>query len=476
MSRLSEKTTTEDPRELDLGPYAENHRHLSEKVWQLQQKLYVKAKRERKFRFYALYDRIHRPDVLRDAWHRVAANDGKPGVDGVCIRDLKKDEEALERLLSELHSELKSKTYRPLPVKRVYIPKPNGKQRPLGIPTVRDRIAQMAALLVLEPIFEADFADCSHGFRPGRKAHDAMDAIKTAVHQGRHAILDADLKSYFDTIPHDKLLATLRLRISDGSVLSLIRQWLCAPIVEKDGGPPSRPSCGTPQGGVLSPLLANVYLNWLDRQFQKSSGPGSWANARLIRYADDFVICARYIDGRITAWLKELMSRLGLTLNEEKTRVVRLSAGGESVDFLGFTVRLARSRYYEGVFPVVTPSGAAVIRCQAKLRELTRSKRSRVPIPELVRSLNEALRGWSVYFRYGYASRSLNKVERHARDRLWRHLKRRSQRPVRPPQGVSWYQHLHEGLGLMRVTVDRRKPSREHRGRAGCWKSACPVR
>ena len=459
MPRLPERATTEDAQPPDDGPpddgpYAVNRHGLSEKVWRLQQKLYAKAKREPKFRFYALYDRIYREDVMFDAWRRVAANDGAPGVDGVSIRALRQDDEALRGLLSDLRADLQRKTYRPAPVKRVYIPKANGKQRPLGIPTVRDRMAQMAALIVLEPIFEADFLSCSHGFRPGRQAHGAVDAVKAAVDQGRHQVLDADLKSYFDTIPHDKLMLSVERRVSDGSVLRLIRQWLRAPIVE-EGRPPQRPNSGTPQGGVLSPLLANLYLHWVDKLFHAESGPGQWANARLVRYADDFVICARYVGDRITGWVEELLARLGLTLNRDKTRVVRLGPHGETVDFLGFTIRVAPS-HFGGVFGVVTPSHAAVVRGMRRLSELTGPGRGFVPIQLMVGQVNTFLRGWSGYFRHGYAGSALRKMDWHAQCRLQRHLKRRSQRPYRRPEGVSWYQHLYERLGLVRLAGGRR--------------------
>jgi RNA-directed DNA polymerase len=282
-----------------------------------------------------------------------------------------------------------------------------------------------------------------------------VDSVKAAVDQGRYEVLDADLKSYFDTIPHDKLMITIEQRISDGPVLGLIRQWLRAPIVEDDGGPPERPRAGTPQGGVLSPLLANLYLHWLDKQFHASSGPGTWARARLIRYADDFVICARYIGPRITGWLEALMDRLGLTLNREKTHVARLEPGGDTVDFLGFTLRVAPSRF-KGVFGVVTPSARSVVRGMRKLSDLTGATHGFVPAQWMVERVNDFLRGWSAYFRHGYAGRAFRKIDWHAQRCLKRHLKRRSQRPYRPPRDVTWYQHLYGRMGLIRLAAGRR--------------------
>jgi len=452
MSRLSEWTTTEDGGDADLGPYAVNRDGLPLKVWGLQQKLYAKAQREPRFGFYALYDRIYRKDVLWAAWSRVAANDGAPGVDGVTIASLLSDEGgALEGLIEELHTQLRAKTYQPAPVRRTYIPKANGKLRPLGIPTVRDRIAQTAAKLVLEPIFEADFRPCSYAYRPDRQAHEAVAQIKSVITQGRIEVLDADLSSYFDTIPHDKLMRCVEKRVSDGSVLQLIRLWLRAPIVDRtDDGPPQRPTKGTPQGSVVSPLLANIYLHWLDKLFYAESGPGCWANARLIRYADDFVICARYVGARIRAWLSELMGRMDLTLNEEKTAVVRLDNDHAAFDFLGFTFRRARSKLHDGRFCVVTPSSAAVIRFQGELTAATGPKYSFVPTTDLIGMVNARLAGWREYFEYGYSSQARRKIDHHARGRLVRHLKRRSQRPYRPPKGMSWYRHLLE-LGLIRI-------------------------
>jgi RNA-directed DNA polymerase len=372
----------------------------------------------------------------------------------VTFEGIEASDGGVETLLAKIHEQLRTKQYQPQAIRRVYIPKANGKLRPLGIPTITDRVVQMAVLLVLEPIFEADFLECSFGFRPGRSAHQALEAIRVNLESGCRAVYDADLQGYFDSIPHEPLLELLQERITDRSVLHLIRMWLSCVVMEREEGTGkelvSRPQRGTPQGGVISPLLANLYLHAFDRAFHGTEGPATFAKARLVRYADDFVVLARYQGPQLVAWLEEMLEgRMGLKINRDKTRVANLNEEGVGLDFLGYSFRYDADQYGRprrylnwGV------SAKSVAREWEKLRTMTDRRQCFRPLPCLLSWLNDHLRGWSIYFRLGYPRRMFREINWFVRNRLSRHLRRRSQRAYRVPEDKTLYGHLKD-LGLI---------------------------
>lgn len=387
----------------------------------LRRQLWFCAKRSRKRRFHALYDRIYRPDILWEAWEQVRRNGGAAGVDRVTLESVEKM--GVEAWLDDIHADLKAGTYRPSPVQRRYIPKADGSSRPLGIPTVRDRVVQTATKLVIEPIFEAGFNACSFGFRPRRNATQAMEVIRETGNRGNNWVLDADIAKFFDSLDRQKLMLLLEQRISDHRVLELIRKWLEAGVMESDGL--RETLAGTPQGGVISPLLANIYLDAFDRLWHRY---GHHLGV-LVRYADDFVIMCR---SRITAQssrvlVRQLMDRLGLRLHPEKTRLVDLSNGREGFDFLGWHVRKQRSirRNPRKKYVQRWPSRGAVRRIRRRVHEVTASRYSGKHLGDLILSLNPVLRGWGNYFRTGNSERKFNQIDGYVHDRLTHWLRRR---------------------------------------------------
>jgi len=403
----------------------------AERVSQLQEKLYCKAKQEKDYKFYVLYDKMFIPYMLKEAYQQVKSNAGSPGLDGQDCAAIERY--GLEKYLNDLGEDLRKQTYRPSAVKRVWIEKANGGKRPLGIPTIRDRIAQTICKMILEPIFEADFEDSSYGYRPGRSSKDAMEAIKNHLKDGKTKVLDADLSSYFDTIPHDKLEASLKQRIADPRMLRLIKLWLKVPVSEDGemkGG--KKQKTGTPQGGVISPLLANVYLHLLDKIVNDGKKLFSQAGMKMVRYADDFVLMGKSISEEAMEALRYLLQRMELKLNENKTR--EIDATETSFNFLGFTVRYDRdikgrvNKYWN-----IIPSSKSEKRVREKVSDFLRQHGHYAP-RRVVEGLNPILRGWLNYYevpKVCYPKMSQRKLRFYLFERLMRYYNRKSQRRSR---------------------------------------------
>jgi group II intron reverse transcriptase/maturase len=424
-----------------------------DKVRRLQERLHQSAKLDKQRRFHQLYDKVASPWFLEVAWQRVRANKGAPGPDGVSIESI--EARGIEPFLAELAGELRERRYKAGPVRRVYIPKANGKLRPLGIPNVRDRVVQAAALLVLEPIFEADLPDSAFGFRPGRNAHQALTRIGLHLMGGRTEVVDADLSSYFDTIAHANLLKLVARRVVDRGVLGLIKQWLRASVIEPDDPPGSagrRSEQGTPQGGVISPLLANIYHACIPHLWERR-GYARKLGGEIISYADDFVILlppargAAALDG-----LRGICERLSLKLNEDKTRVV--DALEEGFQFLGFETRKVKNPKSGKRFARTVPAKKSEQRVRDRLRELTSRWLGWKPVGEVVEEMNRVLRGWGHYFYFGNPQQAMMRINQFAAGRLRKWLVRRRQK-----RGMGYTQYptakLYENYGLYRLPTRR---------------------
>jgi RNA-directed DNA polymerase len=439
-----------------------DHRAVVDKVRQLQRRLWVAAKRSPERRFHALMDRIWRGDVLQEAWRRVKRNRGAAGVDAMTLAAV--EQYGVERLLEELGAGLHSGAYRPQPVLRRYIPKADGRQRPLGIPTVRDRVAQMAATLVLEPIFEADFRASSYGFRPKRSATQALETLRVRGARGGNHVLDADIRDYFGSIDHQRLLVLVSRRVSDRRVLRLLRQWLVAGVLED--GQWTRTMAGTPQGGVISPLLSNIYLHVLDRVWEdRCAHLGT-----LVRYADDFVVMCdtkpQVEEARQR--VRRVLTRLGLELHPEKTRTVDLSRGRDGFDFLGCHLRKRMSgpiweRSRQRVFYLQRgPSQRAMARVRARVRDLTPRARCHTDLRIVIADLNPVLRGWGQYFRTGNAANHFTDLDQYVERRLRGLLVKRAGSRLIASRATAWTRPFFEALGLLRLRGTIQYPAVAH--------------
>jgi group II intron reverse transcriptase/maturase len=424
-----------------------------ERVYNFQRKIYQKAKQEKSFKFYRLYDKIYLNYFLKEAYRKVKQNDGAAGVDKQTFKDI--ENKGLEIFLQEISEELKTFSYKPQAVKRVWIEKANGKLRPLGIPTIKDRVVQMSCKMVIEPIFEADFSEHSFGFRPNRNSAQAVTEIKTYLKEGKTEVYDADLSAYFDTIPHDKLLKALAERISDHDVLRVIKLWLQSPVSENGritGGKSNK--LGTPQGGVISPLLANIYLNLFDRNIEKEKGIFEKEGVKLVRYADDFVLLARKISEGVKQGLNKLLERLDLKLNPDKTGVKNAKDKG-GFDFLGFNFRYDKSLYNKGQhYWKIHPSKRSEIKFRKTISEFLTTRLVR-PMQEVVKGLNNKIRGYYQYFKIRGISnikQSLGGFENYLMYKLYKYSRRKSQRMCKR-YSYNVYNYLTEYYGLIKVVT-----------------------
>ena len=422
------------------------------KVGKLQTALHTKAKNSPGYRFYALYDKLYRRDVLEWAFRRCLHNGGAPGVDGQNFADIEAYGE--ERWLDELAEELRNETYRPRPVRRVFIPKGDGKLRPLGIPCIKDRVVQMAAVLVLEPIFEADLEPEQHAYRPERSALDAVRLVERLVRSGHTEVVDADLSGYFDSIPYAELMKSVSRRISDSRVLRLLKMWLEAPAEETDGkGNRHRTTrnkdqgIGSPQGSPISPLLANIYMRRFIKGW-KTGGHEKRLKARIVNYADDFVICCRGTADEAMTVMRTMMSKLKLTVNEQKTRLCRLPE--ETFDFLGYTLGQNYDCRTGESYLGPRPSRKKIDRLCGAISELTEGRKAWLDVEELIGRINRKLRGWSNYFRIGTVSKAYRNIDSHTRYRVrqWLCVKFKVQGQGKKRFSV---EHLYQKLGLYRL-------------------------
>ena len=430
-------------------------RHLTKypDIALMTERLARKAAAEPKFRFYRLFWWITHEQTLRCAWERVRANGGAPGVDGVTIQMIERGEGGVDGFLAGLQKELRENAYRASPLRRKYIEKANGKMRPLGIPTVKDRVVQCAVKIIIEPIFEVDFHDCSFGFRPNRSAQDAVARIAEKVKKGEVLVYDADLSSYFDTIPHDKLMAAVQMRISDGRVLGLIRHWLKVCVQEPNGVRISPKGRGTPQGGVISPLLANIYLHWFET-IVSLTAKACGQVMLIVRYADDFVILARkWADGFLQKVEGILEGRMGLTVNREKTKVLDFREPHTTLTFLGYDFRMVRDRLFGTGKRYLTfgPSKKSMKGIREKIHAITHARNGLLTVEKVVGRLNKLTKGWGAFYSVGYPSKAFHAVNGYALRRMARFLNRKSQRRYRLKFADTYYGELnHYGMYWLR--------------------------